>query len=68
MVNNQIRLSTSEIKQVQGIKCSDILCCCECRKESAGINPQTGLPLTWRYADDYVANMNESDKTQIQNK
>lgn len=51
-----------------GIKCSDILCCCEGRKESAGINPQTGLPLTWRYADDYVANMNESGKTQIQNK
>ena len=51
-----------------GIKCSDILCCCECRKESAGINPQTGLPLTWRYADDYVANMNESDRIQTQDK
>lgn len=37
-----------------GVKCSDILCCCEGKKESAGVDPQTGLPLTWRYADDYT--------------
>lgn len=51
-----------------GVKCSDILCCCEGKKESAGTDPQTGLPLTWRYADDYIANIKESDKTLTQNK
>ena len=45
---------------ITGVKCSDILCCCEGKKESAGVDPQTGLPLTWRYADDYIANINES--------
>lgn len=51
-----------------GVKCSDILCCCEGKKESAGVDPQTGLPLTWRYADDYIANTNRLVKTQTQNK
>lgn len=45
-----------------GVKCSDILCCCEGKKESAGFDPKTGLPLTWRYADDYIANINVSDR------
>lgn len=51
-----------------GVKCSDILCCCEGKKESAGVDPQTGLPLTWRYADDYMANINELDKKQTQDR
>lgn len=51
-----------------GVKCSDILCCCEGKKESAGVDPQTGLPLTWRYADDYIVNINELDRIQTQDK
>ena len=51
-----------------GVKCSEILCCCEGKKESAGVDPQTGLPLTWRYADDYIANINELGKIQTQDK
>ena len=53
---------------ITGVKCSDILCCCEGKKESAGVDPQTGLPLTWRYADDYIANINELDRIQTQDK
>lgn len=51
-----------------GVKCSDILCCCEGKKKSAGVDPQTGLPLTWIYADDYIINIKELGKTQTQDK
>ena len=68
-VNSQKRYGAiSNATCITGVKCSDILCCCEGKKESAGVDPQTGLPLTWRYADDYVANISESGKIQMQNK